>query len=125
MDYANTDYDEVEVEVDEQGRDMPTTDYALIQHLQMEALRRKQEQLQKALVQKHLEEQLIEEELNQMQPALTIQQQQPELRSGTRYVQHVALPKGVPDDKAYMYSSVMSEVILFLNVTYVWVSLKD
>ena len=61
------------------------------------------------LVQKHMEEELIEEELRSL--PTTIQQQQPEIRSGTRYVQHVALPNGGrPDEKAYMYSSVMADV---------------
>ena len=111
MDAYGTDY-----ESDNQGRDMPNSqnglpDYAeMYQQMQMEAiLRRKQEKLQKAIHQKHLEEDMLEEELNRL-PS-TIQQNQPELRTATRYVQHVALPNHSPDDKTYMYSSVMPEVI--------------
>ena len=65
-------------------------------------------------MQKHMEEELIEEELKRL--PTTIQQQQPDIRSATRYVQHVALPsKSRPDEKAYMYSSVMSDVKLNFN----------
>ena len=84
-------------------------DYSAYQQMQMEALlRQKKENLEAQLIQKHLEEERIEEELKSL--PTTIQQQQPDLRTATRYVQHVALPNSRPDEKAYMYSSVMSDV---------------
>ena len=81
-----------------------------IQKMQMKALRRKQEDLEIALQQKKIEEQLIEEQLKRL-PA-TIQSQQEELKSATRYVQHVALPRGNPDENTYMYSSIMGNVMV-------------
>lgn len=91
---------------------------AAYQQMQMEdLLRQKQENLEAALIQKHMEEELIEEELRSL--PTTVQQQHPDIRSGTRYVQHVSLPNnGRPDENAYMYSSVMPDVrinLIFLH----------
>ena len=78
-------------------------------------LRQKQENLEAALIQKHMEEELIEEELRSL--PTTVQQQHPDIRSGTRYVQHVSLPNnGRPDENAYMYSSVMPDVRINLII---------
>ena len=102
MDHAYaTDYE------DSVPRHMPAHDdhdhdYSVIQEMQLQALRQKQvNQLEQALQQKHLEEQLLEEELTMLRKK---KKRQPE----HEYVQQVALPHGMPDDKAYMYSSVMT-----------------
>ena len=89
---------------------------AAYQQMQMEdLLRQKQENLEAALIQKHMEEELIEEELRSL--PTTVQQQHPDIRSGTRYVQHVSLPNnGRPDENAYMYSSVMPDVRINLII---------
>jgi len=115
MDAYSTDYDQETIS-DQQARDMPN-DYAAYQQMQNAAyqqmqmedlLRQKQENLEAALIQKHMEEELIEEELRSL--PTTVQQQHPDIRSGTRYVQHVSLPNnGRPDENAYMYSSVMPD----------------
>ena len=77
-------------------------DYSVIQEMQLQALRQKQvKQLEQALQQKHLEEQLLEEEL-------TLLRKKKKSQLEHNYVQQVALPHGMPDDKAYMYSSVMN-----------------
>ena len=88
---------------EESPRHMPDEDYNVIQELQRQAFMQKQAQLEQALKQKHLEEQLIEEELS------LLKNRQPEMPA-SGFVQQVALPHGIPDDKAYMYSSVMSDV---------------
>ena len=90
-------------------RHMPAQDdhdYSVIQEMQLQALRQKQvKQLEQALQQKHLEEQLLEEELTLLRKK---KKSQLEHNSSSGYVQQVALPHGMPDDKAYMYSSVMN-----------------
>jgi len=112
MDAYSTDYDKEENISDQQARDMPNdympNDYSAYQQMQMEALlRQKKENLEAQLIQKHMEEERLEEELKSL--PTTIQQQQPDIRSATRYVQHVALPNSRPDETAYMYSSVMAD----------------
>lgn len=98
MDPYATEYEDQE----EKGRNMP--DYsAFQQQMQKEALRQKQLQLELALQQKYMEEELIEEELKNL-PS-TVQQHQ--TSKGVKYVQQVTLPQQMPDDKTYMYSSVM------------------
>lgn len=80
-------------------------DYSVIQEMQLQALRQKQvKQLEQALQQKHLEEQLLEEELTLLRKKKKSQLE----HNSSGYVQQVALPHGMPDDKAYMYSSVMN-----------------
>ena len=57
-------------------------------------------QLEQALQQKHLEEQILEEELSILKN-----------RQKGGFVQQVALPHGIPDDKVFMYSSDMTDAI--------------
>ena len=85
---------------EESPRQMQNEDYSVIQQLQRQAMLQKQAQLEQALKQKHLEEQLIEEELTQIKHR----------QDDSGFVQQVALPNGIPDDKAYMYSSLMINV---------------
>jgi len=94
-------YDSYESEEDmyeEEARNMP--DYSALQQMQMQAMMKKQEQLQLALQQKKIEEQMIEAELEKSYQNKQID------NSNTRYVQHVALPNSNPDEKTYMYSTI-------------------
>ena len=80
--------------------------------MQMQAMMKKQEQLQLALQQKKIEEQMIEAELEKSYQNKQID------NSNTRYVQHVALPNSNPDEKTYMYSTISLDVRLFLGRDY-------
>ena len=75
--------------------------------MQMQAMMKKQEQLQLALQQKKIEEQMIEAELEKSYQNKQID------NSNTRYVQHVALPNSNPDEKTYMYSTISLDVRIF------------
>ena len=75
--------------------------------MQMQAMMKKQEQLQLALQQKKMEEQMIEAELEKSYQNKQID------NSNTRYVQHVALPNSNPDEKTYMYSTISLDVRFF------------
>ena len=75
--------------------------------MQMQAMMKKQEQLQLALQQKKMEEQMIEAELEKSYQNKQID------NSNTRYVQHVALPNSNPDEKTYMYSTISLDVRIF------------
>ena len=77
--------------------------------MQMQAMMKKQEQLQLALQQKKMEEQMIEAELEKNYQNKQID------NTNTRYVQHVALPNSNPDDKTYMYSTISLDVRIFLE----------